>query len=35
MQNILMIVHAPPYGSERVLSALRVARSRENIIEVN
>ena len=25
MQNILMIVHAPPYGSERVLSALRVA----------
>ncbi len=25
MQKILMIVHAPPYGSERVLSALRVA----------
>lgn len=25
MQKILIIVHAPPYGSERVLSALRVA----------
>lgn len=25
MQKILMIVHAPPYGSERVLSALRLA----------
>ncbi len=25
MQDILMIVHAPPYGSERVLSALRLA----------
>jgi uncharacterized protein involved in oxidation of intracellular sulfur len=25
MQKILIIVHAPPYGSERVLSALRLA----------
>ncbi|RZT76114.1 uncharacterized protein involved in oxidation of intracellular sulfur [Azospira oryzae] len=25
MQNVLIIVHAPPYGSERVLSALRLA----------
>ena len=25
MQNILMIVNAPPYGSERCLSALRLA----------
>lgn len=25
MQKILLIVHAPPYGSERCLSALRVA----------
>ena len=25
MQNILIIVHAPPYGSERCLSALRLA----------
>lgn len=25
MQNILLIVHAPPYGSERCLSALRLA----------
>lgn len=25
MQKILIIVHAPPYGSERCLSALRVA----------
>ena len=25
MQNILIILHAPPYGSERVLSALRLA----------
>lgn len=25
MQKILMIIHAPPYGSERVLSALRLA----------
>lgn len=25
MQKILLIVHAPPYGSERVLSALRLA----------
>ncbi|TIC83416.1 DsrE/DsrF/TusD sulfur relay family protein [Crenobacter intestini] len=25
MQNILFIVNAPPYGSERVLSALRLA----------
>lgn len=25
MQKILMIVHAPPYGSERVLPALRLA----------
>jgi uncharacterized protein involved in oxidation of intracellular sulfur len=25
MQKILMIVHAPPYGSERMLSALRLA----------
>ena len=25
MQNILIIIHAPPYGSERVLSALRLA----------
>jgi len=24
-QNIVLIVHAPPYGSERCLSALRVA----------
>jgi len=24
-QNILIIIHAPPYGSERVLSALRLA----------
>lgn len=27
MQKILLIVHAPPYGSERCLSALRVAGS--------
>ena len=25
MQNILIILHAPPYGSERCLSALRLA----------
>lgn len=25
MQDILIIIHAPPYGSERVLSALRLA----------
>ena len=25
MQSILIIVHAPPYGSERMLSALRLA----------
>ena len=25
MQNILIIVHAPPYGNERMLSALRLA----------
>jgi len=25
MQKILIIVHAPPYGSERCLSALRLA----------
>ena len=25
MQNILIIIHAPPYGSVRVLSALRLA----------
>ncbi|MBK6866970.1 MAG: DsrE family protein [Burkholderiales bacterium] len=25
MQKILLIVHAPPYGSERCLSALRLA----------
>lgn len=25
MQNILIIAHAPPYGSERCLSALRLA----------
>jgi uncharacterized protein involved in oxidation of intracellular sulfur len=25
MQNILIIINAPPYGSERVLSALRLA----------
>lgn len=25
MQKILVIVHAPPYGSERVLSALRLS----------
>ncbi|MBN8462451.1 MAG: DsrE family protein [Dechloromonas sp.] len=25
MQKILIIIHAPPYGSERCLSALRVA----------
>lgn len=25
MQNILIIIHAPPYGSERCLSALRLA----------
>ena len=25
MQNILIIVHAPPYGSERCLSGLRLA----------
>lgn len=25
MQKILMIIHAPPYGSERMLSALRLA----------
>lgn len=25
MQKVLIIVHAPPYGSERVLSALRLA----------
>lgn len=25
MQKILVVVHAPPYGSERCLSALRVA----------
>ncbi|MCP5267616.1 MAG: DsrE family protein [Zoogloeaceae bacterium] len=25
MQKILIIIHAPPYGSERVLSALRLA----------
>ena len=25
MQNVLIIVHAPPYGSERCLSALRLA----------
>jgi uncharacterized protein involved in oxidation of intracellular sulfur len=27
MQKILIIVHAPPYGSERCLSALRLANS--------
>lgn len=27
MQRILIIVHAPPYGSERVLSALRLANA--------
>lgn len=27
MQDILIIVHAPPYGSERVLSALRLANT--------
>jgi uncharacterized protein involved in oxidation of intracellular sulfur len=27
MQKILIIVHAPPYGSERCLSALRLALS--------
>jgi sulfur relay (sulfurtransferase) complex TusBCD TusD component (DsrE family) len=26
MQNILIIINAPPYGSERCLSALRGAR---------
>ncbi|MFO1273712.1 MAG: DsrE family protein [Rubrivivax sp.] len=26
-QKVLLIVHAPPYGSERCLSALRVANS--------
>ena len=26
-QKVLIIVHAPPYGSERVLSALRLATS--------
>jgi uncharacterized protein involved in oxidation of intracellular sulfur len=25
MQNILIIIHAPPYGSERCLSGLRLA----------
>lgn len=25
MQNVLIVIHAPPYGSERVLSALRLA----------
>ena len=25
MQNVLIIVHSPPYGSERCLSALRLA----------
>ncbi|MBS1129849.1 MAG: DsrE-like protein, partial [Proteobacteria bacterium] len=25
MQSILIIIHAPPYGSERCLSALRLA----------
>jgi uncharacterized protein involved in oxidation of intracellular sulfur len=25
MQKILIVIHAPPYGSERCLSALRVA----------
>ena len=25
LQNILIIIHAPPYGSERCLSALRLA----------
>jgi uncharacterized protein involved in oxidation of intracellular sulfur len=25
MQKVLIIVHAPPYGSERMLSALRLA----------
>ncbi|MCE1181055.1 MAG: DsrE family protein, partial [Rhodocyclales bacterium] len=25
MQKILIIIHAPPYGSERCLSALRLA----------
>ena len=27
MQKILIIIHAPPYGSERCLSALRLATS--------
>jgi uncharacterized protein involved in oxidation of intracellular sulfur len=27
MQKVLIIVHAPPYGSERCLSALRLATS--------
>lgn len=27
MQNLLIIVHAPPYGSERCLSALRLANA--------
>ena len=27
MQKILIIVHAPPYGSERCLSALRLANA--------
>ena len=27
MQNILIIIHAAPYGSERCLSALRVANA--------
>ena len=37
MQKILIIVHAPPYGSERCLSALRLATAlagRDNPPEV-
>jgi uncharacterized protein involved in oxidation of intracellular sulfur len=31
MQKILIVVHAPPYGSERCLSALRVACALANL----
>lgn len=31
MQNILIIIHAAPYGSERCLSALRLATSLANL----
>ncbi len=30
MQTVLIIVHAPPYGSERMLSALRLATALAN-----